>query len=60
MGKLIRASIMIIGVLVLSGCAGERYALITKDGILYMHIKSERECQQIMKKFNVDGICVIE
>lgn len=40
------------------GCSLNRYALITKDGILARNVDSRQSCELLIKKFNINGICI--
>lgn len=47
--------------LFLSGCNmfPKDYVIVTQDGILWRHIHSLEECQLMIKKFKIDGLCLI-
>lgn len=55
MAKILIISLLVIG---LSSCVSDGYAIITKDGVMFTHIKSIEDCQAILDKFKIDGICV--
>lgn len=42
----------------LLGCDPYGYAILTKNGILYSHLKSIEDCERIITKLKIDGICI--
>lgn len=52
--------LIIFIILGVSSCVSDRYALINKGGVLYDNIINLETCELINKKFNYNGICIIQ
>lgn len=55
---MIKFIIISILCILLMGCT--KYAIVTKQGVIAGHIKSREDCEAIIQKFKIDGICVVE
>lgn len=51
--------LLLVSVILLSGCFLDRYAIVTAEGIQGRHLTLE-DCHAVIYKFKLDALCVKE
>lgn len=53
--------IILVCIITLTACdsALNFYAIVTKDGVIMRKIDSKVDCERIIERFKIDGICIV-